>query len=221
MFVPCKYYQPCVIFVGKARSLPYSWASERGFVHVGTCLACKHWTGSERLARDKHSSFLQKSTLRTKKFYIGALIGSDQELHSKPSNCETREGKRFRSWMKQNETKRNEMKWNEMKWNEMKWNEMKWNEMKWNEMKRNEMKQNETKFDETDRAVSSNFVSFRFILFCFVSFHFVHEQNLFPSRVSQLLGFECSSWSEPINAPMNSGVQYYKNFYNCNFGVVS
>ncbi len=78
------------------------------------------------------------------------------------------------------------------------------------------MKQNEMKFNETDMAVSSNFVSVHFISFRFVSFHFIHERNLFPSRVSQLLSFECSSWSEPINAPMNSGVQNYKNFYNRN-----
>ncbi len=44
MFVPGKPFQPSLVFVGEARSLPFSGAPERYFTS---------------LARDKHSSLLQ------------------------------------------------------------------------------------------------------------------------------------------------------------------
>jgi hypothetical protein len=44
------------LFVGKARSLPYSGASERFFNRVGSCFTNKHWTRLKRLVRDKQSN---------------------------------------------------------------------------------------------------------------------------------------------------------------------
>jgi hypothetical protein len=47
-----------------------SRAPERCFTRVGSGLTCKHYTRLERLARDKHSSLLQKFvTYGRKKFY--------------------------------------------------------------------------------------------------------------------------------------------------------
>jgi len=40
---------------------------EGAFLRLASRLTCKHWARLERLANDKHSSFLRK--LRTKKFY--------------------------------------------------------------------------------------------------------------------------------------------------------
>jgi hypothetical protein len=48
------------MYVGKARSLPYSGASKRYFTLVGSGLTHKHLTWLERLAKDKRSSLLQK-----------------------------------------------------------------------------------------------------------------------------------------------------------------
>ncbi len=56
MFVPGKLFQSSPMFAGKARAYP-SGAPER--LHTG--LPRKHWTGLEKLARDKHSSLLGKS----------------------------------------------------------------------------------------------------------------------------------------------------------------
>jgi hypothetical protein len=57
-FVPGKPFQPSLIFVVKARSLPKSGAPERQFTWVGSGLTRKHKTKLERLARDKHPSLL-------------------------------------------------------------------------------------------------------------------------------------------------------------------
>jgi hypothetical protein len=46
--------------VGKAGSLPLSGAPERCFNWVDSCLPCKQYTILQRLARDEHSSLLQK-----------------------------------------------------------------------------------------------------------------------------------------------------------------
>ncbi len=46
------------MFVGKARSLPQSGASQRCFTWVGYYLACKYYL--EKLAKEKHSSLLRK-----------------------------------------------------------------------------------------------------------------------------------------------------------------
>jgi hypothetical protein len=42
VFVPGKPFQPSLLFVSKARSLPQSGASERYFNGVGTCFTNKH-----------------------------------------------------------------------------------------------------------------------------------------------------------------------------------
>ncbi len=57
------------MFVGKARSLHLSGASERCFFHLGSNLTSKQ-TRLERLARDKHSSLLQKSINYRQKGFI-------------------------------------------------------------------------------------------------------------------------------------------------------
>jgi hypothetical protein len=56
MFVPGKFSQPSLMFVHKARGLPYSGGPERDFTQVGIGLVCKYWTRLERLAKDKHYS---------------------------------------------------------------------------------------------------------------------------------------------------------------------
>jgi hypothetical protein len=60
--------------VGKARSLPKSGASERFLNRVGPCFTYKHYTRLEKLARDKHTSLLQKFVAcgRKKFYYIGS-----------------------------------------------------------------------------------------------------------------------------------------------------
>ncbi len=59
MFVPSKPFQPSLIFVGKAKSLPWSRAPTRCFNHVGSGLALKYQTKLERNSRDKHSRLLR------------------------------------------------------------------------------------------------------------------------------------------------------------------
>ncbi len=59
--LPGKPFQPRLTFVGEARSLPLRGAPEISFTWVRSSLICKHQTRLERLARDKHSSLLQKS----------------------------------------------------------------------------------------------------------------------------------------------------------------
>jgi hypothetical protein len=69
-FAPGKPFQPSLLFAGKTRSLPLSEEPERRFTWVGYCLTCKHYSIPERLARDEHSSLLQKNlTCGRKKFY--------------------------------------------------------------------------------------------------------------------------------------------------------
>jgi hypothetical protein len=70
VFVPCKYYQPSLMFVSKTRSLPQSGASECCFIRVGSGLTCKHKIRLERLALDKHSSLLEKSINYGQKCFI-------------------------------------------------------------------------------------------------------------------------------------------------------
>ncbi len=70
MFVPGKPLQPSLMFVGKARGLPWSGAPVRCLIWIGSGFTCKHETMLERLTRDKHSSLLQKSVnYGRKKFY--------------------------------------------------------------------------------------------------------------------------------------------------------
>jgi len=62
------------MFVGKARSLPKNEAPERCFTWLSSSLAYKQQTRLERLARDKHSSLLQKFVIYVQKkvYSIGA-----------------------------------------------------------------------------------------------------------------------------------------------------
>jgi hypothetical protein len=70
VFVPCKPFKPSLMFVGKATGLPESGAPERCFAWVGSGLTNKHYTGLERLAKDKRSSLLRKFVnYGCKKFY--------------------------------------------------------------------------------------------------------------------------------------------------------
>ncbi len=55
-----KLFQPGLMFVGKSRGLPISRVSERWLSRVGSGLISKHLTRLERIARNKHSSFLGK-----------------------------------------------------------------------------------------------------------------------------------------------------------------
>jgi hypothetical protein len=61
VFVPGKLFKPRRMFVNKAGGLPKGGAPESCFTWVGPGLVCKHWTKLETLAKDKHSSLLQKS----------------------------------------------------------------------------------------------------------------------------------------------------------------
>ncbi len=64
-------FPPSLKFVGKARSLPQSEASESFFTWVCSGLTSKHQTMLERLARDKRNSLLQKFVIYgRKKFYL-------------------------------------------------------------------------------------------------------------------------------------------------------
>jgi hypothetical protein len=58
VFVLDKPFQPSLVFVGKSRSLPYSGAPEKCITQVGSGLTRNHWTGLQKLARDKHSSLI-------------------------------------------------------------------------------------------------------------------------------------------------------------------
>jgi hypothetical protein len=52
-FVPAKPFQTCLLFVGKAMSLPLSGAPESGFNWAGSGLTRKHWGRLVRFAYDK------------------------------------------------------------------------------------------------------------------------------------------------------------------------
>jgi hypothetical protein len=70
MYASSKPFQPSLLFVDKARSLPYIETHEGCFTWVGSCLTCKHFNILERLSRDEHSCLLQKFvTYDRKKFY--------------------------------------------------------------------------------------------------------------------------------------------------------
>ncbi len=51
-FAPGKPFQPSLMFVGKARSLPKSRAPERCFTWVDSCLTHRRYTKLRRLKRD-------------------------------------------------------------------------------------------------------------------------------------------------------------------------
>ncbi len=70
MFVHRKPFQPSLMFVGKARSLPESGVLFGCSTQVGYSLTHKHQSRLERLARDKHSSLLRTFVnYGRKKFY--------------------------------------------------------------------------------------------------------------------------------------------------------
>ncbi len=70
VFALCKPFQSSLMFVGKARNLPWRGVPKSFFNWVGSYFTNKHQTRPERLARDKHSSLLQKSVnYGRKKFY--------------------------------------------------------------------------------------------------------------------------------------------------------
>jgi hypothetical protein len=54
-------FQPSLMLVGKARSLPQNGAPERCFTQIGSGLTRKYYTRLERLAMDKHTSLLRNS----------------------------------------------------------------------------------------------------------------------------------------------------------------
>ncbi len=60
MFVPFKPFQPSLMFVGKARRLPWSGAPERFLNWVASGLTRNHYTTLEQHARDEHSSLSLK-----------------------------------------------------------------------------------------------------------------------------------------------------------------
>ncbi len=67
-FVLGKPFQPSLMFVGEARSLPQGGAPERCFTRVRSGLTCKRYTRLER--QNKHPSLLRKSiNYGRKKFY--------------------------------------------------------------------------------------------------------------------------------------------------------
>ncbi len=75
MFVLGKPFQPTLMFLGKATSLPLSGTSWRCFTREGSGLTRKHKTRLERLARDKHLSLLQKIVNYLWKSYITLVPG--------------------------------------------------------------------------------------------------------------------------------------------------
>ncbi len=70
MFVHGKPFQPSLLFVGKAKSLPYGGAPERFFNRVGSCFTKRHYIRLERLLMDKHSSLLRTFVNYGRKFFI-------------------------------------------------------------------------------------------------------------------------------------------------------
>ncbi len=72
VFAPGRHFQPCLMFVSKARSLPYSGAPERFFTWVSSALTRKLTLDSaERLERVKRYSLFQTFIkLNCKKFLI-------------------------------------------------------------------------------------------------------------------------------------------------------
>ncbi len=61
--------QPCLMFVVKARSLPWSGAPKWCFTLIGFGLNRKHSTRPEYPDRDKHSSLLQHQQITTVKMF--------------------------------------------------------------------------------------------------------------------------------------------------------
>ncbi len=76
-----------LMFVDNSRSLHQSGAPEWYFTQVGSCHTRKHQTRLERLARDKHSSLLQKSINygRKKIYRIGSCINQYE-----PNQCQNK-----------------------------------------------------------------------------------------------------------------------------------
>jgi hypothetical protein len=60
MFAHSKPFHPCLMFVGKARSLPKIVTFEMGFTHVDCGLTHKLGPALKKLAWDNYSSLLQE-----------------------------------------------------------------------------------------------------------------------------------------------------------------
>jgi hypothetical protein len=64
------FLRPSLLFVGKAKGLPKSGASESFFNRVRSCFTNKHLIRLEKIAGDKHLSLLRKFvTYGRKKLY--------------------------------------------------------------------------------------------------------------------------------------------------------
>jgi hypothetical protein len=59
--------QHCLIFAGKAQSLPFEWSSS----WVASSRTCNFWTKVERHARDKHSSLFGFFISDEEKSFLG------------------------------------------------------------------------------------------------------------------------------------------------------
>ncbi len=68
MFVLGKPFQPSLMFVGKAKSLPKKGAPFRCSIWLGSGITHNHYNRLEKVVRDKYSSLLQNSVIDTKGF---------------------------------------------------------------------------------------------------------------------------------------------------------
>jgi hypothetical protein len=67
VFVPGSPFQPSLMFVGEAKDLPLSGAPERCFAQVGFLPYPQTLDWAGRLAREKHSTLLQKPVIYGRK----------------------------------------------------------------------------------------------------------------------------------------------------------
>ena len=87
MFVPGKPFQPSLMFVVKARSLPLSGTPERHFTWLGSGLTHKQ-SRLEKLDREIHFSLLRKSVSYGQKSFITSTPGrSSHDSVQRP--CQT------------------------------------------------------------------------------------------------------------------------------------
>jgi hypothetical protein len=59
VFATATSVRPSLIFVGKARSLPFQWSLVKGSSLVVYSFACKYWTRSNVGGSNKHSILLR------------------------------------------------------------------------------------------------------------------------------------------------------------------
>jgi len=70
VFVPGKPFQPSLMLVGKAMSLPQSGAAVRGFTWVGTVLTRKHKSRLESFPRTNSLSYHKNAYITASKSFI-------------------------------------------------------------------------------------------------------------------------------------------------------